>query len=534
MPQIGGTDTAKRNLIQRITSLFRRTIPEELPPITSERPSFKWETSKLFQLGDDRLKKYGDYDEMDDEIVEISSALDIHADFVISSEGGQVSEVYSVSFEKEGLKKESEIVEKTETDLELKQRVWFMVRNFIKYGDAFYEIVASKDRLIKLQYLDPYTIFINYGDDGKIDRDIPFIQREEETWRTVAEFAPWEVVHFKIGEEDYGVNFALLRRLRRTYRVQRMLEDTLVVTRVARANQRGVYKIDVSGMGEKEATKYIRKLKLMNKRRIYFDDNGKLKVEEDPLKPQEDIYIPVRKGGIGGDYTVVGGERHLGEIRDIEHFHNKLFAATKVPKAFLGYERDVNAKATLVQQNSTFARIVRRHRYVLAQGLKKIYRLAFLLGGVDPTRFVWKIKFPPLGSPDEEAKWNIEKIKAEVVKLYGGIGINLPTEWIIRKLMMGLTTTEADELLSLMKGEGEAPPSTKKAPEPPPERPQKQPQMHPEPEPGKGNGKPRELYESELDDLLSSINASERLRRLIRESEKAIKVALKGSGGEYY
>jgi len=534
-----GSRTQKIGLIQRISRLFKRVTPENLLNlITTERETYRWEDAALFSLRSDRLGKYEDYNAMDDDIVELSSALDIHADFVTSI--GE--EVYSIEFDEEGKRrKEAEIVESLEARLNLKNRLWFIARNLVKYGDAFYEIVAAPYMIVKFKFLPENEIFINYDNEGRMDRDIPYIQKDLDMMKVVAEFAPWEIVHFKIGEEDYGVNYSILRRLRRTFRVLRMLEDTLIVTRVSRSNQRGVHKVDVTGMGALEAARFINRLKIINRRKRYFDSEGKLKTELDPLNQHEDVYIPVRKGGVESDYNVVGGERHLGKIEDVEHFHNKLFAGTKVPKAYLGYERDVNAKATLIQQNIAFTRVIKRSRSALATGLKQLYKVEFLLRGVDPNSFVWRIRFPALGDADEEARWQIEKLKAECVKIYGDVGVLLPIEWIVKKLFMNLTPRESEELLDMMGSldQPKAKPAKAKTPPPPPKEPEpKKPRAEPSKEGdmqesvrGDGRGK---LTESELDDILHRIEADEHLQALIRESEKAIKAKLQRQRYEYY
>jgi hypothetical protein len=435
-------------LLASIGSVFSK-ITTPLPAITTERSRYNVADARLFDIRPIRLSYYKDFDEMDSDIVELSSALDIYADFVVTSPSSY-NDQYTVEIEGPGHADAGDLFTELEDTLELKERAWFMTRNVCKYGDAFYEIVCAPTGVVKLKYLSPYEIYVHYDKEGHVDREWPYEQRDKDTQQVLAQFAQWEMLHLKVGEADYGVENGVLSHLRRAYRILRMLEDTLLVTRIVRSNQRGIYKVDCSGMGEKEATEYIRKLKLLHKKKIYFDSTGKLKTELDPLAPQEDIYIPIRKGGQGGDYTVVGGEAHLGEIADVEHFHNKLFAGTKVPKAYLGFEGDVNAKATLVEQHTSFVKVVRRFRYVTAKGLKKIYSMHLLLRGVDPAAFPWKVKFPNIGSPDETAVWNLEQAKAAVVTAYGNLGIALPMDWVIRKMMMSLTSDEADELISRM------------------------------------------------------------------------------------
>jgi hypothetical protein len=448
------------NLIQKITKLFSKSETEyssELGGdiITTERENLQWDSWDLFNIKNERQAKYKDYDKMDEDFVELSSAMDVYADFVTSS--GNEGDIFSVDVgdnDEELPQKMADVINELEDRLDLKTKSWFITRNIVKFGDAFYENVANSSNVVKLKYLPESDTYIKFLPSGQRDPKLPYFQRDKNAGRVIAEFEPWEITHFKVGDEDYGVNNALLRRLRRTYRVEKLLEDTIVVTRVGRANRRAVYRVDVTGMSTIEALKYVRRLKIMNRRRRFFDENGNLRTEDDPLTQQEDIYIPVRKGGETNDFTMIEGERHLGEIRDIQHFHNKLFSATKVPKAYLGYEGDVNAKATLTEQSIAFHKTIRRFRSALATGLKKIYKVEFLLNGIDPNKINWEVTFPPLGNADEEVKWRVESLKTNVLGAYSNLfGVKLPSEWIIRKMMMGLTPVEQDELIDLLKKE---------------------------------------------------------------------------------
>jgi len=457
---------ARDALVANISSLWRSVTPlypasdvsttERLPDTTP----LKWaDTAKLIELSPDRTKKYNDYKEMDEEVVELSSALDLYADFVVS--GAQESDE-SYNFDSDSV---SEALRTTIKDfeerLELKSRVWWMAREVCKFGDAFYEVIATMKNIVKLQKLPVETIWYNFDKNGKIDVEFPYVQKEYEgAMQNIAKFAPWEIVHFKVGEELYGVNAGVLAKLRRLYRVERMLEDSMLINRLTRAHQRLIYKIDVSNMGVMEAIAYIRRLKRLNRRRRYVDSEGKLKMEENPMAPQEDIYQPVRRGGVG-DIDVIQADTSVAAIADIEHFHNKLFSGTKVPKAYLGFERDVNAKATLVQQSLAFTKVVRRMRSVVAKGLRKLYRLEMILHGINPNTVSFKLRFPGFGVADEELRWKIEQYKSTIVRNYVEAGIDLPTEWVVRHLMFGLSQAEANELLSLLKKHGPMVPKKK-------------------------------------------------------------------------
>jgi hypothetical protein len=59
-------------------------------------------------------------------------------------------------------------------------------------------------------------------------------------------------------------------------------------------------------------------------------------------------------------------------IDDIEYLRNKLMAALKVPKAFLGYDESISGKATLAAEDVRFARTIERIQRIIISELYKI------------------------------------------------------------------------------------------------------------------------------------------------------------------
>ena len=439
---------------------------------TTERPTDPWASMEsAIEISGQRKDKYKDYEEMDKEIDELSSSLDLYADFIVSG-GESAEDVYSIDVETDKnepiivgadgepqKKKEKEhpanvAIKRIETKLNLKSRVWFMARNVAKYGDAFYEVVVDANEVCKLVYLKPQSMEVNRDEKTKdINPNFPYVQKTQLGSSQPIPFAPWEIVHFKAGEGDYGVDYSILGKCRRSYRIVRMMEDSVLVARLTRANNRMVYYVDVSNMGVQEGLKYLEKLKALYKTRRYTDGTGKLKIESNPLQPQEDIWLPVRKDKSTRVEPISGDAVSMRGIADVEHFHNKLFAATKVPKAYLGFEKTTSGKATLSQQHLSFSKSVRRFRHVLATGLRHMYKVEFIMLDIDPNSFTWNVKFPGLGTADEEMRWAIESIKASVIAAYTNAGIQLPVEWIIRHLFLDLSPNEEDELLAALRDE---------------------------------------------------------------------------------
>jgi hypothetical protein len=86
----------------------------------------------------------------------------------------------------------------------------------------------------------------------------------------------------------------------------------------------------------------------------------------------EDYYLPVRGGDSGTNIDTLPGLGNDGAIDDIEYLKNKMMAALKVPKAFLGYEEQVGSKATLAAEDVRFARTIERLQKIICAELEKI------------------------------------------------------------------------------------------------------------------------------------------------------------------
>jgi hypothetical protein len=85
----------------------------------------------------------------------------------------------------------------------------------------------------------------------------------------------------------------------------------------------------------------------------------------------EDFYIPVRGGDTSTRIDTTKGLDYDG-ISDVEYLRDKMFAALKIPKAYMGYEGDLSGKATLAAEDIRFARTVERIQRIIESELTKI------------------------------------------------------------------------------------------------------------------------------------------------------------------
>lgn len=100
--------------------------------------------------------------------------------------------------------------------------------------------------------------------------------------------------------------------------------------------------------------------------------NGRVDLRMNPMNALEDYFIPTRGEGDGTRIDTLPGGQFTGDVDDLNYFQNKLFAALKIPKAYLGYEGDLGNKASLSQQDVRFARTIHNIQRVLIQELNKV------------------------------------------------------------------------------------------------------------------------------------------------------------------
>ena len=104
----------------------------------------------------------------------------------------------------------------------------------------------------------------------------------------------------------------------------------------------------------------------------YLDEStGEYNLKFNLQNMLEDYYLPVRGGQSGTEIDTLSG-MEFGGIDDIEYLKNRMLAALKVPKAFIGYEEGVEGKATLAQEDIRFARSVERIQKIVISELTKI------------------------------------------------------------------------------------------------------------------------------------------------------------------
>ena len=119
----------------------------------------------------------------------------------------------------------------------------------------------------------------------------------------------------------------------------KLMEDSLVIYRVARAPERRIFYIDVGNLPKTKAEAYLKGImdKYRNKM-VYDASTGEVKDSKKHMSALEDFWLPRREGGRGTEITSLPGGQSLGEIDDIVYFQKKLYKSLNVPISRLDQE----------------------------------------------------------------------------------------------------------------------------------------------------------------------------------------------------
>lgn len=364
------------NLFRRLTKLFRGgpVIKRKVRNLNKNKPSSAFEAFRKNQSqaysaamsaygAYDRMARYSDFSEME-YTPEIAGALDIYAEeSVASDESGKVLHVYS---ENKNIKNILEDMFYDTLNVEFNLTSW--VRNLVKYGDFFlFNDVSPEHGIINAFPLPISEIEREEGFDPKEPMAVRF------RWVTQGNkvLENWQVSHMRLLGNDAFLPYgsSILEPARRIWRQLILLEDAMMVFRVVRAPARRAFYIDVGNVPPEEIPNYMEQAQASLKTSSIVDRNtGRVDLRYNPLSIDEDYFIPVRGGESGTKIEPVEGQSITGETTDVEYIQKKLFAALKVPKAYLGYEEGLGSKATLSQQDIRFARTIARvQRTVLAE-----------------------------------------------------------------------------------------------------------------------------------------------------------------------
>ena len=145
----------------------------------------------------------------------------------------------------------------------------------------------------------------------------------------------------------------------------RMIEDAVVIYRIARAPERRIFKIDVGNLPKVKAEQYLRDVMARYRNKLVYDaSTGEIRDDRNYMSMLEDFWLPSREGGRGTDISTLPGGQNLGEIADIEYFQKKLYRSLNVPVSRLESTQGFNLgrASEITRDELKFTKFVQRLR----------------------------------------------------------------------------------------------------------------------------------------------------------------------------
>jgi hypothetical protein len=376
-----------------------------------------------------RAQLYSDYDAMDSDAI-IASALDIIADeCTLKSDMDEIIQI----------KSSDEDIQKTLYNLfydilNIEFNLWSWTRQMCKYGDFFLKLeIAEKygvynvipytayhiERQENFDLKNPTAVRFRYSPMGMQNPSSGYygMQSSQNTNndKTSIYFDNYEMAHFRLLTDvnylPYGRSY--IEPARKLFKQYVLMEDAMLIHRIVRAPEKRVFFVNVGAIPPNEVENFMQKTISSMKRTPFLDpESGEYNLKYNMQNMLEDFFVPVRGNDVSTKIETTKGLEYTG-MDDVIYLRDKLFAALKVPKAFMGYEKDLTGKATLAAEDIRFARTIDRIQRIILSELYKIALIHLYVQGYDNeslTNFELKLTTPSIIYEQERIALNKEKI----------------------------------------------------------------------------------------------------------------------------
>ena len=179
--------------------------------------------------------------------------------------------------------------------------------------------------------------------------------------------------------------YSLLQKAIKPTNQLRMIEDAVVIYRIARAPERRIFYIDVGNLPKPKAEAYMKEIMAKYRNKVVYDSNtGEIMDDRNQMSMLEDFWLPRREGGRGTDVSTLSGGQNLGELEDIKYFQKKLYKSLNIPISRLESEGGFNmGKSTEITRDEIkFSKFIQRLRKKFAELFQDMLKTQLILKGI--------------------------------------------------------------------------------------------------------------------------------------------------------
>ena len=453
-----------------------------------------------------RIERYNQYENMDSDS-EINACLDILAEFSTQADT-QTGVPFEVKYNDKPTDHEVEIIKKQLQQWvklnKLDQRMFRIFRNTLKYGDQVFVRDPETFELYWVDMTKVARVIVNESEGKRpeqyVIRDInPNFQNLSIAVKTTTDYqsnpassgytAPnnytvpgaaggsgagsggsrfsaamnetvldaKHVVHLSLSE---GLDFywpfsmSVLETIYRVFKQKELLEDAVLIYRVARAPERRVFKIDVGNMPSHMAMAFVERVKNeIHQRRIPSNTGGGQNIMDssyNPLSINEDYFFPQTADGRGSSVDTLAGGSNLGEIDDLKYFNNKMCRGLRVPSSYLPTGPDDSDRpmndgrvGTALIQEYRFNQYCERLQRLVVQKLDDEFKMFMRWRGFNIDSGLFSIQFCP---PQNFASYREAELDTTRVTTFNSLEqVPYLSKRFLLKRYLGLTEEEIAE-----------------------------------------------------------------------------------------
>jgi len=454
-----------------------------------------------------RVERYNQYEAMDQDS-EINACLDILAEFSTQADD-QENLPFQVRYNDQPTDHEVDIIKKQLQQWvklnKLDQRIFRIFRNCIKYGDQVFVRDPETFEMYWVDMTKVARVIVNESEGKRpeqyIIRDInPNFQNLTVAAKTTTDYqsnppssgyvAPYNytipnatsgagasrfsaamneavidakhVVHLSLTE---GLDFywpfgqSILEVIFRVFKQKELLEDAILIYRVARAPERRIFKIDVGNMPSHLAMQFVERVKNeVHQRRIPSYTGGGdpgagrhiMDSSYNPLSINEDYYFPQTADGRGSSVDTLPGGSNLGEIDDLKYFNNKMCRGLRVPSSYLPTGPDDSDRTlqdgkvgTALIQEYRFNQYCERLQRTIVQKLDDEFKMFLRWRGFNIDSGLFAITFNP---PQNFAAYREAELDTSRVTVFQTLDqVPYMSKRFLLKRYLGLSEQEISE-----------------------------------------------------------------------------------------
>lgn len=246
------------------------------------------------------------------------------------------------------------------TLLDWNNQAYEIVKKWYIDGRLYYHIIldeAKKNKgILELRYIDPRQIRKVREIDRQVDQDsgIELVKVRDEyftynargvqfnapnSYSSVATMGGVKIAtdcvcytHSGIVDKYSASILSHLHKAIKPINQLKMMEDALVIYRIARAPERRIFYVDVGNLPKTKADDYLRSVMNRYRNKLQYNiETGEMKDDRRFLSMLEDYWLPRREGSQGTSIETLPGGENLGEMQDVEYFQKKVYRALNVP-----------------------------------------------------------------------------------------------------------------------------------------------------------------------------------------------------------